>query len=85
MRILVVEDDERIAAFLERAFSSQGHQVEIAATGDDGLGLARDEAVDLVVLDLSLPGLDGQALLRRIRQERTALPVLVLTRARPHG
>ena len=79
MRVLLIEDDERIASFLRRGLTAQGHQVTLAETGDEGLELALDPDVELVVLDLTLPGLDGQQVLRALRLERRALPVLVLT------
>lgn len=79
MHILIVEDDERISSFLQRGLSDRGHQVSLAESGDDGLEMALDPLVELVVLDLSLPGLDGQEVLARLRQERRSLPVLILT------
>ena len=79
MRVLLIEDDERIASFLRRGLTAQGHQVTLAETGDEGLELALDPDVELVVLDLTLPGLDGQQVLSALRLERSALPVLVLT------
>lgn len=79
MRIVVVEDDERIASFVARGLSSQGHQVMTAANGRDGLELASEPDVDLVILDLSLPDLDGTDVLARLRGTRGLPPVLVLT------
>jgi DNA-binding response OmpR family regulator len=79
VHILVVEDDERIGSFLERGLKAQGHQVSLASDGADGLALALDPAVELVILDLSLPGMDGQDVLARLRVERRGVPVLVLT------
>lgn len=79
MHVLIVEDDERISSFLQRGLAGQGHQVTLAADGDDGLELALDPHVELVILDLGLPRRDGQEVLTRLRQERRSLPVLVLT------
>jgi DNA-binding response OmpR family regulator len=79
MRVLIVEDDEKIASFLERGLSAHGYQVSLAERGDDGLELALTAEVDLVILDLSLPGLDGLDALERLRQARQDKPVLVLT------
>jgi DNA-binding response OmpR family regulator len=79
MRVLIVEDDEKIAAFLERGLVANGYQVSLAESGDDGLELARAPETDLVILDLTLPGLDGFAVLRKLRTSRADLPVLVLT------
>jgi DNA-binding response OmpR family regulator len=79
MRVLIVEDDEKIASFLERGLVAQGYQVSLADRGDDGLELALEPEVGLVILDLSLPGLDGLDALARLRQARQDKPVLVLT------
>lgn len=79
MRILVVEDDEKIASFLERALTAKGYQVSLADRGDDGLEMAMEPEIGLVILDLSLPGLDGLDALEKLRQARREKPVLVLT------
>jgi DNA-binding response OmpR family regulator len=79
MHILLIEDDERISSFLQRGLAAQGHQVMLAGDGNDGLELALDPHVELVILDLGLPGRDGQEVLARLRQQRRSLPVLVLT------
>jgi DNA-binding response OmpR family regulator len=79
VQILVIEDDERIARFLERGLGAQGHQVMVSGDGREGLELAADPLVELVILDLSLPGIDGQEVLRRLRESRRSVPVLVLT------
>jgi DNA-binding response OmpR family regulator len=79
VRIVVVEDDERIASFVARGLTAQGHQVMTAATGLDGLELAADPEVDLVILDLGLPDIDGTDVLSRIRRSGGTPPVLVLT------
>jgi len=79
MLVLVVEDDPRIVRFLERGLTASGHQVRSASDGLEGAIVALDESIELVILDLSLPGLDGQDVLARIRADRPRLPVLVLT------
>lgn len=79
MRVLVVEDDQRIASFVERGLHSEGHQVEHASTGEDGVLLGADPGIELVILDLSLPGIDGTAVLARLRRASPSLPILVLT------
>ncbi len=79
MRILAVEDEPAILRMLERGLTAAGHQVLTAATGEDGAILATDEGVDLVLLDISLPGLSGHDVLSRIRARRPDLPVLMLT------
>jgi DNA-binding response OmpR family regulator len=79
VRIVVVEDDERIASFVARGLTAQGHQVMTAANGLDGIALATEPEVDLVILDLSLPDIDGTDVLARLRGPRGLPPVLVLT------
>jgi two-component system, OmpR family, response regulator MprA len=77
-RILVVEDDTRLAATLTRVLHAEGHDVEVAADGLDGLRRARERSFDLVVLDIMLPGLDGIAVCRRLRAT-AQVPILLLT------
>jgi DNA-binding response OmpR family regulator len=79
MRILAVEDEPAILRLLERGLTAAGHQVLTASSGEDGAMLAMDEAVELVLLDISLPELSGHEVLARIRSRRPALPVLMLT------
>jgi len=78
MRILVVDDDARLAASLQRALAYEGHAVEVAAEGPGALVAARDRPPDLVVLDVMLPGLDGVEVCRRLRQG-SDVPILMLT------
>jgi two-component system response regulator MprA len=77
-RILVVDDDARLAASLRRALAYEGHAVEVAGDGPAALVAARDRPPDLVVLDRMLPGLDGVDVCRRLR-EGSDVPVLMLT------
>jgi two-component system response regulator MprA len=77
-RILVVDDDARLAASLRRALAYEGYTVEVAADGPDALVVARDRPPDLVVLDVMMPGLDGVEVCRRLR-EGSDLPILMLT------
>jgi DNA-binding response OmpR family regulator len=79
MLILIVEDEAAIARFLERGLNAHGHRVMCAYDGEEGTRLAVDEPVDLVLLDISLPRLDGRDVLRRIHLRRSDLPVLMLT------
>jgi DNA-binding response OmpR family regulator len=79
MRILVVEDEARIQAFLTRGLEAEGYTVVAADNGRDGLALATAGAWDLVVLDLLLPGLSGLQLLRELHRARPQLPVLILS------
>lgn len=77
-KILIVEDDSRIARFLELRLKHEGYQVEIASDGRSGLEKALNNNVDLVILDLMLPLLSGIEVLRRIRKS-SDLPVIMLT------
>lgn len=79
MRILIVEDEEAIAGFLTRGLRAHGHQTVSIDNGQDGAEFAADPGVDLVLLDIALPILDGHQVLARIRASRPALPVLMLT------
>lgn len=80
MRILIVEDEPAIVGALKSGLDAHGYRCLSADNGDEGVLLATtEEALDLVLLDLTLPGLDGQEVLRRIRMGRPRLPVLVLT------
>jgi len=77
-RILVVEDDPRLAATLDRVLAAEGHDVEVAGDGTEALRRARERPFDLVVLDVMLPGLDGIAVCRRLRATGS-VPILLLT------
>jgi DNA-binding response OmpR family regulator len=79
MRILVVEDEARILAFLTRGLEAEGYTVVAADNGRDGLALATAGRWDLVVLDLLLPGLSGLQVLRELHRARPQLPVLILS------
>ncbi len=79
MRILVVEDEHRLADLLRRALEHERHNVELAYDGEDGLQRAESAAFDLVVLDVMLPKLDGFEVCRRLRDEEIRTPVLMLT------
>ncbi|HEY8634643.1 MAG TPA: response regulator transcription factor [Candidatus Dormibacteraeota bacterium] len=77
-RILVVEDDGRLAATLERVLAAEGHDVEVAGDGLEAVRRAREHPPDLVVLDVMLPGLDGIGVCRRLRAT-AQFPILLLT------
>ena len=79
MRVLVVEDEARMAGLLKRALQEEGHAVDIASDGPEGLWLATENAYEAVVLDVMLPGLDGIQLCRRLRESGSWVPVLLLT------
>src|SRR5947209_20189978 len=77
-RVLVIEDDRRIAAFLDRALTHEGYAAKIAADGGAGLAAAVRDTPDLIILDLMLPDLDGLEVARALRAESRA-PILMLT------
>jgi two-component system, OmpR family, response regulator len=79
VRILLVEDERGIADFVERALRSQGHAVEVASDGDDGLHRALSSTFDLLILDIVLPGRSGLGVLTEVRKVTPALPVIMLT------
>jgi len=79
MAILVVEDEPGIVTFLRNGLQAAGYQMIHAPDGPSGLSLAQRDDVELVVLDLGLPGLPGEELLVRLRERRANLPVIVLT------
>ena len=79
MRVLVVEDEARMAGLLKRALQEEGHAVDIASDGPEGLWLATENAYEAIVLDVMLPGLDGIQLCRRLRESGNWVPVLLLT------
>ncbi|MBV8585515.1 MAG: response regulator transcription factor [Verrucomicrobia bacterium] len=79
MRILIVEDDEKIASFVAKGLKQNGFAVDHAADGEEGLDLASAISYDAAILDLMLPRLDGLSLLRRLRQQKIRTPVLILS------
>ena len=79
MRVLVVEDEVKMAGLLERGLEEEGHAVDVAGRGEDALWMARAAPYDAIVLDLMLPGLDGFAVCRELRAKEVWTPVLLLT------
>jgi two-component system, OmpR family, response regulator len=79
MRILIVEDEQRIRAFLARAFEAEGFTVDVVEDGEEGLNRALSGSYDLVILDLLLPGRDGLDMLRELHALRSEVPVLILS------
>jgi two-component system OmpR family response regulator len=79
MRVLVVEDDIKLARSLRRGLALDGYNVTTAATGDEGLALASTTAYDAILLDVMLPGVDGFALCQTLRASEVWTPVLMLT------
>ncbi|MCA9323562.1 response regulator transcription factor [Candidatus Saccharibacteria bacterium] len=79
MRILIVEDDHKIASAIKRGLERQAFAVDVSYDGDDGLAMATTEPYDLVILDRMLPGTDGLSLLKSMRGSSIHTPVLMLT------
>src|SRR5947209_17979268 len=79
MRILIVEDDQKLARQLQKGLAEQGHSVRLAFEGHEGLHSAQSEVFDVLVLDVMLPGIDGFSLVRRLRAAGSVTPILLLT------
>ncbi|MBI3805046.1 MAG: response regulator [Nitrospirae bacterium] len=85
MRVLIVEDDERILGFLKRGLEAEQHEIETAPTGEIGLDLAKTHSYDVLLLDIYLPGISGLDLCRKLRLQGLATPILIMTaRDAPH-
>ena len=78
-QILVADDDRAIRASLERALGLEGYSVLIAADGPSAVSVIQDQAPDLVVLDVMMPGVDGLTICRVLRAQRNRIPILMLT------
>jgi DNA-binding response OmpR family regulator len=79
MKVLVVEDNKKIAAAVKRGLDAEGFSVEVSFDGDDGLWRATEHHYDLLIVDLRLPGRDGYEICRMLRQQGDWTPILVLT------
>jgi DNA-binding response OmpR family regulator len=79
VRVLVVEDEKRLAATLKRGLSSEGFAVDVALDGPQGLWMAREHPYDAVVLDIMLPGINGYKICGTLREEGNWMPILMLT------
>jgi two-component system OmpR family response regulator len=82
MRVLLVEDDGKIASFVRKGLEQAGFAVDHAADGEDGLHLALSEPYDVAVIDLMLPKLDGLSLIQKVRQQQVNTPVIILSAKR---
>ncbi len=78
-RILIVEDEQKIASFARQGFHQEGFAVDVASDGIDGLHLAMTSDYDLIILDVMLPGRDGWSVLQEVRRHRPDQPVILLT------
>jgi two-component system, OmpR family, response regulator len=79
MRVLVVEDEKRLAAGLKNGLEAEGFATDVALTGTDGLWMARENPYDAIVLDIMLPGINGYAVCSTLREEGNWTPILMLT------
>lgn len=79
MKVLVVEDEKKIASFIQKGLEQQGFGVESCARGDEAYALARSQSFDAIVLDIMLPGRDGLSILRNLREQKNTVPVILLT------
>ncbi len=79
MRVLVVEDERKLAALIQKALREQGMLADLAATGEDALWMASATPYEVVVLDINLPGMDGFATCERLRADGVRTPILMLT------
>ena len=79
MRLLLIEDDAPLRLTLARQLEADGYRVDLAKDGEEGLFLAREYPVDLLIVDLGLPKLNGLTIVQRLRQEGSVVPILILT------
>ncbi|HAS55302.1 MAG: DNA-binding response regulator [Nitrospirae bacterium GWC2_57_13] len=79
MKVLLIEDDAKIASFVKKGLKEQGFVVDACGDGDDGYAHATGQQYDVIVLDIMLPGPDGLSILRRLREEKNTVPVILLT------
>jgi heavy metal response regulator len=79
MRILLVEDDRRVASFIRKGLAEEGHAVDLAADGETGLAMGLDRLHDLIILDVMLPALPGFQVVRQLRRAQVSTPILLLT------
>jgi heavy metal response regulator len=79
MRILVVEDEQKVASFIKKGLEEEGYAVDVASDGEEGLALGLARVHDLIILDIRLPKMDGLRVLQALRQDHVTAPVLLLT------
>lgn len=79
MRILIVEDEKKVAAFIKKGLEEETYAVDVAYDGEDGLHMGLENQYDLIILDLMLPIIDGLNVLSRLREKKVETPILLLT------
>jgi two-component system, OmpR family, response regulator len=79
VKVLVIEDEKKIASFVRKGLEAQGFVVEVSHHGDEGYSMATTRSYDVLVLDIMLPGRDGLSILRNLRERKLTLPVILLT------
>jgi heavy metal response regulator len=79
MRLLVVEDEKKVASFIKKGLEEEGYAVDLAADGETGLMMGLDGVHDLIILDVNLPRMDGLSVLQELRKKKVTTPVLLLT------
>ena len=79
MRILVAEDERKVASFIRQGLGEEGYAVDVASNGEAGLAMARDGVHDLIILDIGLPKMNGLQVLQELRRRKVTTPVLLLT------
>ena len=79
MRLLVVEDERKVASFIKKGLEEEGYAVDLASDGETGLTMSLDGVHDLIILDINLPKMDGLGILQELRNKKVKAPVLLLT------
>ena len=79
MRVLLVEDEAKIASFLRKALEEQGFTVDLTGDGDDAFLMATTQSFDAIILDIMLPGRDGLSILQQLRERHNPVPVILVT------
>jgi two-component system OmpR family response regulator len=79
VKVLIIEDEKKIASFVRKGLEAQGFVVEVSSHGDEGFALATSRPYDVAILDIMLPGKDGLSILRNLRERKIPLPVILLT------